>query len=508
MLHPSFRPKFLPAWAQLLRPACLTLLACMGPWACAGHVTGFDAAGQSSSTVAPAGQAPAPGSGAPAGAVLPTPADPANAGTPVPGAPGTPAAPPAAPGAMPGNPFTNAVFYVDGDYSAAVDAAAAAMPAGSSDAALAKKTRQLPTAVWLDRIAAIAGTPGGQRGLAAHLDEAVAQGTAAGKPAAITLVIYDLPGRDCHSLASNGELQGKAGLQTYKVQYIDAIAQVLQSKAAYRDLHLVLIMEPDSLPNMVTNLSLPACAAVAADNLYIDGITYAIGKLSPLPNVSIYLDIAHSGWLGWPMNMAHAITLYMQLIGTATHNHPELIRGFATDIANYTPLQEPFLNATNTATLNGTFYQSNPVFDEQTYVAKLTQGFVAAGLTTNFGFLIDTSRSGWPKVNDGRPIDRRHARGNWCNATGAGLGMRPQVSPPGVGRVDAFVYVKPPGTSDGISSLENPGNVPDAEGKRFDPDCAPATPTNNLDGLAGAPSAGQWFASDFIMLLRNATPAL
>ncbi len=31
----------------------------------------------------------------------------------------------------------------------------------------------------------------------------------------------------------------------------------------------------------------------------VQGVTYATQKLGALPNVAIYLDMAHSGWLGW-----------------------------------------------------------------------------------------------------------------------------------------------------------------------------------------------------------------
>lgn len=46
---------------------------------------------------------------------------------------------------------------------------------------------------------------------------------------------------------------------------------------------------------MVTNLGLPACSQVNAQNVYINGVTYAIQKLGRLSNVAVYLDIAHSG---------------------------------------------------------------------------------------------------------------------------------------------------------------------------------------------------------------------
>ena len=77
-----------------------------------------------------------------------------------------------------------------------------------------------PTAVWMDRISAITGNADGN-GLKYHLDNALAQKGSG--PIVFNLVIYDLPGRDCYALASNGELPATdAGLARYKSEYIDA----------------------------------------------------------------------------------------------------------------------------------------------------------------------------------------------------------------------------------------------------------------------------------------------
>ena len=61
-------------------------------------------------------------------------------------------------------------------------------------------------------------------------------------------------------------------------------------------------VEPDSLPNAVTNQSKTACAT--ATPYYEKGIAYALGKLHAIgPQVYNYLDIGHSGWMGWSSNL-------------------------------------------------------------------------------------------------------------------------------------------------------------------------------------------------------------
>ena len=431
------------------------------------------------------------------------------------------------------NPFVGATGYVNADWQARVDAAAAA----TTDPTLAAQMRVVgrqSTAVWMDRIGAIEPT-GDAMGLADHLDAAVQQDAANGPaPVAIQVVIYDLPNRDCAALASNGELRiAEGGLARYRTEYIDAIRTIM-SDSAYADLRVVLIIEPDSLPNLVTNVSgaqaSPDCIEAQQTGAYRDGIRYAVGELGALANTYLYLDIAHSGWLGWPNNFDAALGVFDQTLA-AGQGGPgyDKIHGFITNTANYTPLDEvwlpnPYQQLANGQALSSTFYEWNPRFDEVDFATDLQRAFVARGCT-GCGMLIDTSRNGWggpdrptaPSgstvletfVNESR-VDRRPHRGGWCNQRGAGIGVRPTAAT-WVAGVDAYVWVKPPGESDGVAQ---PGIVdPDDPAKGFDAMCdptaanryAPAYPTN---ALPGAPHAGRWFPAQFEMLVRNAYPAL
>ena len=113
-----------------------------------------------------------------------------------------------------------------------------------------------------------------------HLDEALVQ--ANGQPLTIQIVIYNLPGRDCSALASNGEL-GPDELPRYKTEYIDPIAAIM-NQTKYRSLRIVTLVEIDSLPNLVTNTgsratAVPACDTMLANRGYVDGVGYALAKL-------------------------------------------------------------------------------------------------------------------------------------------------------------------------------------------------------------------------------------
>lgn len=74
------------------------------------------------------------------------------------------------------NPFVGATGYVNPDYAKKVDASIAKVNGAPLKAKMGV-VKTLPTAVWLDRIDAIAGGSknAGRLGLRAHLDAALAQ---------------------------------------------------------------------------------------------------------------------------------------------------------------------------------------------------------------------------------------------------------------------------------------------------------------------------------------------
>jgi endoglucanase len=104
-------------------------------------------------------------------------------------------------------------------------------------------------------------------------------------------------------------------------------------------------------------------------------------------------------------------------------------------------------------------------------------------------FVIDTSRNGqgpWDPSAGGYPDPQ-----DWCNPPGRGLGLAP-TSDTGSPLVDAYLWIKIPGESDGECTRGlGPGGI------TVDPEW----------GIVD-PAAGAWFPEMALDLVHNANPPL
>jgi len=189
------------------------------------------------------------------------------------------------------------------------------------------------------------------------------------------------------------------------------------------------------------------------------------------PGTSVYLDAGHSQWLGWPRNLKKSVGIFKQVLASA--GGAERVRGFAVNVSNYNPVHDPTTKRTS---------PDEPSPDESAYVREFGAALTKAGVSGK-AFLIDTSRNGRPNI--------RTDPGSWCNVKGAGLGERPRIAPEL--SVDAYVWIKPPGDSDGTSNRK---------AARFDENCV------GDDAAPNAPEAGALFESYLLDLVKNANPPL
>ncbi|MBD7958834.1 glycoside hydrolase family 6 protein [Microbacterium sp. Sa4CUA7] len=181
--------------------------------------------------------------------------------------------------------------------STAARAAADAAASAEARAAAAYLADQ-PTAYWL--------TPerdpiGDVWGRIAHLAE-----QARDQDAALAVVVYGLPGRDCGNFSSGG--LDEADYATWTGEIGEALANA-------RDLQRIVVLEPDSLALA------PECGNLPDRTRQL---TTAVEALSG-SDAWIYLDGGHSTWHE-PGTMAGIIAQTGLL---------DRVRGFATNVSNY-----------------------------------------------------------------------------------------------------------------------------------------------------------------------------
>ncbi|KAK7051322.1 hypothetical protein VNI00_004822 [Paramarasmius palmivorus] len=354
-----------------------------------------------------------------------------------------------------GNPYVGYTIFKSPHFTSRVTEAAAAI-ADPELKAKALSVKEVPVFIWLDSFAAVDS-------LESYLKEASDLGKAEGKKYLVQIVVYNLPERDCSAKASDGELNLENGGEQKYRQYIDQITSIIKK---YPDVRVVAAIEPDSLANLVTNLSVEKCAK--AERIYKVSTQYAIRQLDTA-GVFMYLDSAHAGWLGWPDNIEPTAKLMREIyLGAGAPRH---VRGLVTNVSNY--------NAYRAETPDP-ITEYNPNYDELHFAESLAEALPPFPAH----FLVDQGRSGQQ--------DLRTTWGEWCNVKGAGLGARPTTDT-GSDVIDSIVWVKTPGESDGTS---------DPSSKRFDENCVSVT------SHVPAPEAGAWFQDFFENLVRNAHPPL
>jgi len=423
-----------------------------------------------------------------------------------------------------GNPFAGHAFYVNPSYQAELDASIATSTDPNVTATL-KQMREVPSAYWIDVKSKITGSD--TKSVGGILADAASKSP----PQLITLIVYDLPNRDCKAKASNGEIccnpnadgtcdynKGgtcDAGLAEYQKDYIDPFSTIV--KKYIGKVPIVLIVEPDSLPNLASNMQDPHCGNDATVTSYKSGVAYAVntfaaaGCTGEASQCTMYIDAAHGGWLGWDDNLVAFTNVISEL------NIASKIRGFSTNVANYQPLGEqcPFVpNKYGGSPTRNDFclpggaggpshpccadpcnleHQYNPGNNELNYAQSLVfvMGMKIPGFSPKV--VIDTGRNGMEtKV--------RSDCANWCNPRGMGVGHFPTVDTANSSYIDAYYWLKTPGESDGCTaSLPDGSSCP-----RFDSFCGSPDSIGSASGEPRAPQAGQWFDYQIKQLASNA----
>jgi endoglucanase len=379
------------------------------------------------------------------------------------------------------------VFYVPKANHGAIEQIAELTSTGHADeAALIATMVDIPSAVWF--------TKGGPKSVEQDVRATVKRASA--KKSVPVLVAYNIPFRDCAQFSAGGATDTAEYLA-----WIDGFA------AGIGDAEAVVILEPDGLGiipwyRQFGTGALEWCqppeadpATAAADRFA--QLNAAVDRLTEQPHVSVYLDGTHSRWLG-SGDAAH------RLVQAGVQR----AAGFFVNVSNFQPTNElvkygSWISACIAFANNpeeggwrlghydwcaSQYFPAN-VDDFSTWAAS--DAWYAANLGTAVAtthFVIDTSRNGqgrWVPPAGSPPGDPQ----DWCNPPDRGLGIQPSADT-GVPLLDAYLWVKIPGESDGQCNRWAPAGSPDPVRGVMDP------------------PAGAWFEDLALELARNAEPGL
>lgn len=189
---------------------------------------------------------------------------------------------------------------------------------------------------------------------------------------------------------------GAADGPAYRAWIAD-LATALADRSAW------VVLEPDAVAHTLDSCGVTA--AVAAERYEL--LAYAVQELKKHPKVRVYVDAGNAGWVKEPGPLADALR----------RSGVETADGFAVNVSNfYTTEQSSAFGARISAALGGRH------------------------------FVIDTSRNGNGPLGDK----------DWCNPAGRALGEAPTTTTGRAG-VDAYLWVKNPGESDGDCGRGEPG---------------------------------------------------
>lgn len=209
---------------------------------------------------------------------------------------------------------------------------------------------------------------------------------AAPKNKTVVLVAYNIPHRDC-GLYSAG---GAASAEAYR-EWIGSFAEAIGDAPA------IVVLEPDAVPHVVDD-----CTPAQHHEERYQLLAEAVDRLKRQPHTKVYLDAGNPAWIKDPGQLVEPL----RRAGVARAD------GFALNVSNF--------QTTPTVTAFGT---------------------ELSGLLEGAHFVVDTSRNGaGPLPGDGEEA--------WCNPPGRALGTPPTENT-GDERVDAYLWVKRPGESDG-----------------------------------------------------------
>jgi endoglucanase len=322
------------------------------------------------------------------------------------------------------------------------------------------------------------------------------------------LVAYDIPGRDCQQYSAGGALDAAS-----YAAWIDGFAKGIGTGKA------IVILEPDGLGLLPSNCGGPKPGYPFTDaDRYLE-LNAAVDRLGQLPNVSVYLDATHSNWLGVSNISQRLVTAGVDraegfFLNASNYQYTANLVQYGTWISkciasSFSGCANIYWNGGPAGTVlaglinpssgepfgawNGVTLSAYGEWSDTTTVPALnTSGINAqlAGVVPATHFVIDTSRNGLGPWQFPSTYPDGNTAQDWCNPPGRGVGI-PPTTQTGNALVDAYLWVKVPGESDGSCNRSVAGST-----------------TDPYWGGIVDPAAGEWFPQQALQLAQLAHPAL
>ncbi|RLN97169.1 hypothetical protein BBJ28_00013701 [Nothophytophthora sp. Chile5] len=207
----------------------------------------------------------------------------------------------------------------------------------------------------------------------------------------LSVVVYGLPNKDCDAGYSSGDSSVITGAD-YE-DFINTLTSIIGERK------VLYVLEPDAV-------GLLADGGCAVEYGYQSNLTNAISLLTVNPNAEVYVDVGF--WALEQSDTAEAVAQIVKELAQAGR-----VKGIALNTSNYR---------------------------STTQIADLCSTFQTAVDSTDIHCIIDTSRNFQEFANASST--------EWCNVRKAGIGA-PPTNVTDLDNIDYFVYVKPPGDSDG-----------------------------------------------------------
>ncbi|MFD4960040.1 glycoside hydrolase family 6 protein [Microbacterium sp. NPDC058389] len=385
-------------------------------------------------------------------------------------------------------------LYVD-PWSTTLEAAQSLSGQARDDAQL---LGSIASATWF--------TDGSPAEVQARVDDVVSAAAAQGGMP--VLVAYNLPFRDCAQYSAGGA----ADTAAYEA-WIDAFAAGVGGRDA------TVILEPDGLGIIPHYTTLDGVAEwcqpaeVPADSAAADRfaqLNHAVDAFAALPATSVYLDGTGASWLNVGEISDRLIKGGVQradgfFLNASNYQFTANSTAFGTWVSQCIAYVTE-VNPGDFGACGNQYWNGGPATDWQGVSmsqygqwsvdaadpALNTSGvdsryeLILGGTQPTTRFVIDTSRNGlgpWQY-----PAGVYTAHEDWCNPPDRGLGLLPDTTT-GVALVDAYLWIKVPGESDG---------------KCYRGTAGPNDPERGYED----PDAGHWFTQQARELIALADPAI